>query len=155
MLNYTGLFHLLRSMKIFARVLFILFFPLNLIAQTKSIDQVKAALDGHVNAWNSGRIEDAIAYFYNSDSLLWVNRAGIEKGYQPILGSYLQDFADRSKMGTYSYEPLYIELLSSKSVYYVYRWKIELNGKKLRGGVSSQIWKKSNKRWLVFIEHFS
>ncbi|HUH33546.1 MAG TPA: DUF4440 domain-containing protein, partial [Daejeonella sp.] len=108
-----------------------------------------------VTAWNNGRLEDAMAYYYNSEDLLWISRAGIDKGYQPILDSYLEDFADRSKMGTYSYDPLHIESISTKSVYYVYRWKIELNGKKLMGGVSSQIWRKQGKRWLIFTEHAS
>ena len=138
-----------------ARIFFFIFFPLILTAQTKSTDRVKAALGGQVAAWNSGRLEDAMAYYRNSKDLLWISRAGIEKGYQPILDSYLKDFTDRSKMGTYSYEPLYIKSISAKSVYYVYRWKIELNGKKLMGGVSSQIWEKQNKKWLIFTEHAS
>lgn len=142
-------------MRIILAVFYLFLFPSNIVAQGKSTDQVKTALDGQVAAWNSGRLEDAMAYYYNSDDLLWVSRAGIERGYQPILDSYLKDFEDRSKMGTYSYEPLHIESLTSKSVYYVYRWKIELNGKKIMGGVSSQIWKKHDKRWLIFSEHAS
>lgn len=142
-------------MRIILSVFFLFVFPVSILAQTKSTDQVTTALDGQVAAWNSGRLEDAMAFYYNSEDLLWISRAGIEKGYQPILESYLKDFADRSQMGTYSYEPLFIESLSSKSVYYVYRWKIELNGKKLMGGVSSQIWKKQHKRWLIFTEHAS
>ena len=112
-------------MKIFLPVFFVFFFPFSVLAQAKSTDQEKAALNRQVTAWNSGRLEDAMAYPYNSEDLLWVSKARIERGYLPVLESYLKDFADRSEMGTYRYEPLYIESLSSKSVYYVYRWKIE------------------------------
>ena len=124
-------------------------------SQSKNIPQVKAALQDQVDAWNSGRLEDAMAYYYNSPELLWISRAGIEKGYQPIYESYLNDFSDRKTMGVYTYEPLHIGELSRKTVYYVYRWKIDLNGKKLMGGVSSQIWKKTTGGWKIFTEHAS
>lgn len=142
-------------MKLLITALFLCIFSVAGIAQTKVTDQVRAALDGQVSAWNSGKLENAMGFYHNSENLIWVSRAGIERGYQPILESYLKEFADRSKMGTYTYEPLHIEPISAKSVYYVYRWKIELDGKKLMGGVSSQIWKKQGKRWLIFSEHAS
>lgn len=136
-------------------ILLLTFLALPGFSQNKGTEKVKTALDDQVNAWNSGKLEEAMAYYHNSPELLWISRTGIEKGYEPIFQSYLKDFANRSMMGTYSYEPLYIEALSGKKVYYVYRWKIELNGRKLMGGVSSQIWKKSGKRWLIFSEHAS
>ena len=136
-------------------ILLLALLALPAFSQNKATEKVKAALDGQVNAWNSGKLEEAMAYYHNSPELLWISRTGLEKGYEPIFQSYLIDFKDRSLMGFYNYEPLYIEALSRKKVYYVYRWKIEQNGKKLMGGVSSQIWKKSNKRWLIFSEHAS
>ena len=96
-----------------------------------------------------------MAYYRNSPELLWISRAGIEKGYQPIYESYLKDFSDRKNMGTFTYEPLHIVTISTKNVYYVYRWKIELDGKKIMGGISSQIWKKTGKGWKIFTEHAS
>lgn len=119
------------------------------------MDEVKAALDKQVQAWNSGDLEHAMAFYWNSPQLTWISRAGIEKGYQPVYDSYLKDFTDRSTMGKFTYEPLHIEALSAKVVYYAYSWKIELNGKKLMGGVSSQIWKKAKKRWVITSEHAS
>ena len=95
-----------------------------------AVIEVKAALNVQVAAWNAGDLESAMIAYWNSPKMLWVSRAGVEKGYQPVLEGYRNDFADKSKMGVYSYEPLHIERLSKASVYYVFRWKIELNGKK-------------------------
>jgi len=61
--------------------------------------------------------------------MVCISRSGIENGYQPVLDSYRTDFADKTKMGVYTYEPLHIEKLSNNSVYYVFRWKIERDGK--------------------------
>jgi hypothetical protein len=116
---------------------------------------VRQALQGQVNAWNKGDLENAMSYYWNDTSMLWISRKGIDKGYAPVYAAYLKDFTDRSKMGTYTYEPLYIEVLSGSSVYYVFKWKIELNGKRMMGGTSSQVWKFINNRWVVTSEHAS
>jgi hypothetical protein len=104
---------------------------------------VQKALDGQVAAWNAGDLEKAMAFYWNSPELLWINKAGIQKGYQPVLDDFRKSYTDKSTMGTYSYEPLHIETLSANSAYFVFKWKIELNGKRLMGGISSQVWKYS------------
>ena len=125
------------------------------VANPTAIERVKAALEGQVAAWNAGDLEKAMAFYWNSPDLLWISRSGISKGYQPVFEDFKRDFVDRSKMGIYSYTPLHIEKLSKSSVLYVYRWKIELNSKRIMGGVSSQIWKKIDSRWLITSEHAS
>jgi len=117
--------------------------------------EVKKALDGQVNAWNNGDLEKAMIYYWNSPEILWVSKAGIQKGYQPVLEDFRKEFGDKSKMGVYSYESLHIEEISGNSVYFVIRWKIVLNGQKIMGGVSSQIWKKIVSDWVITAEHAS
>lgn len=117
--------------------------------------EVKQALERQVSAWNKGNLETAMAFYWNSPEMLWISKSGIEKGYQEVLDMFLRDFTDRSKMGVYSYEPLHIEQVSPEAVYFVFCWKIELEGKRLMGGVSSQLWKKLDGRWVVTAEHAS
>jgi hypothetical protein len=117
--------------------------------------EVKKAMEVQVNAWNSGDIEKAMIVYWNSPELRWINKSGIQKGYQPVLETYKADYADKSKMGTYSYESLHIEQLSDTSVYFVIRWKIMLNEKKIMGGVSSLLWKKIDAAWVITAEHAS
>ncbi len=96
-----------------------------------------------------------MAFYWNSPELLWINKHGVEKGYTPVLEMFQKDFQDRSTMGVYTYEALHLEQLSEEVVLYVIRWKIELVGKRLMGGVSSQIWKKIEGHWVVTSEHAS
>jgi ketosteroid isomerase-like protein len=141
---------MVRSLKILAAVIIFTgsVFP-------NPVTEVRAALAGQVTAWNAGDLEKAMEFYWNSPEMLWIARSGIEKGYAPVLEGYRKDFSDKTKMGVYSYEPLHIEILSKRTVYYVFRWKIELGGKKLMGGVSSQVWKKIGGRWLITAEHAS
>lgn len=120
-----------------------------------AVQEVRQALEGQVSAWNSGNLETAMAYYWNSPEMLWISKNGTEKGYQQVYEMFLQDFQDRSKMGVYTYEPLHIEQISKEAVYFVFHWKIELDGKRLMGGVSSQVWKKLEGRWVVTSEHAS
>ncbi|WP_051189357.1 YybH family protein [Daejeonella oryzae] len=124
-------------------------------SQDKSISEVKTALEGQISAWNKGNLEGAMSFYWNSDKLLWISKSGTDKGYQPVFESFLSDFKDRSQMGKFTYEPLHIESLSDEIVYYVYRWKIELGDKKLMGGISSQIWRKPDNKWVITSEHAS
>jgi len=117
--------------------------------------EVRTALDGQVTAWNNGDLEKAMSYYWNSPAMLWVSKSGIQRGYQPVLEDFKKEFADKTKMGTYSYESLHIEEVSGTSVYFVIRWKIVLNGQKIMGGVSSQVWKKTGNGWVITAEHAS
>ena len=120
-----------------------------------AISEVKQALYGQVVAWNKGELEKAMSYYWNSPDMLWISRNGTETGWQEVHDMFQKDFTDRSKMGEYTYEPLHIEQVGPETVYYVYRWKIDLQGKKLMGGVSSQLWKKIDGRWVITAEHAS
>ncbi|GAA4444501.1 hypothetical protein GCM10023188_46570 [Pontibacter saemangeumensis] len=124
-------------------------------AHNGAIPAVQQALDGQVQAWNNGDLETAMAFYWNSPEMRWISKTGVEKGYQQVLDMFRADFADKSQMGIYTYEPLYIEQLSPEAVYYVFRWKIEREGKRLMGGVSSQLWKNVNGRWVATSEHAS
>jgi hypothetical protein len=96
-----------------------------------------------------------MTFYWESADMLWISKSGVDRGYMPVLESFRKDFSDRNQMGLYTYEPLYIEEISKEAVYYVFRWKIALNGKQLMGGVSSQLWKKINENWVITAEHAS
>lgn len=124
-------------------------------AHSDAIQAVQQALDGQVQAWNNGDLGTAMAFYWNSPEMLWISKTGVEKGYQQVLDMFRADFADARQMGIYTYEPLHIEQLSPEAVYYVFRWKIEREGKRLMGGVSSQLWKNVNGSWVATAEHAS
>jgi len=126
-------------------------------AQTRpdALADVKAALDAQVTAWNAGALDMAMSAYHDSPEMLWVNRGGIRKGFEPVRAAYRRDLGDRSRMGTYSYEPLHIERISRDCVYFVIKWKIELNGRTTMGGVSSLVWKRINRKWVIAAEHAS
>lgn len=125
------------------------------IPHSDEVQAVQQALDGQVEAWNKGDLEKAMTFYWNSPEMLWISKAGVERGYQEVLDMFRVDFADPTQMGIYTYEPLHIEQLSPEAVYYVFRWKIEKDDAILMGGVSSQLWKKIEDKWVATSEHAS
>ena len=121
----------------------------------KAEQEVVKALEGQIEAWNKGDLETAMTFYWNSPEMLWVSKGGVERGYQEVLEAFRADFTDSSNMGVYSYKPLHIEQVSPEAVYFVFRWRIVLDGKELMGGVSSQLWKKKGGHWVVTSEHAS
>ncbi|WP_048921219.1 YybH family protein [Rufibacter radiotolerans] len=127
----------------------------NTATNDNPVEAAKTGLQGQVNAWNAGDLEQAMDFYWNSPEMLWISKSGIEKGWQPVLEMFQQDFKDRSTMGVYTYVPLHLEDLGKEATLFVFRWKIELEGKQLMGGISSQVWKKMNGKWVITSEHAS
>ena len=124
------------------------------IRQSYVVQAVQQALEGQVQAWNTGDLEKA-TFYWNSPEMFWISKTGVQKGYQEVLDMYRTDFADSSQMGTYTYEPLHIEALSPEAVYYIFRWKMEKDGTRLMGDLSSQLWKMKDGNCVATSEHVS
>ena len=117
--------------------------------------EVTAILDSQVTAWNSGEQNNSTSIYYDSPEMLWVNRTGIRKGYEPIRATYQRAPARTPRLGTYSYETLHLEQLSRDCVFFVIKWKVEQPGRTPMNGVTSMVWKRINKKWVVAAEHAS
>jgi len=115
-----------------------------------------AALQAQMDAWNHGDLEKALSYYWDSADITWVNRHGISFGRKDFAAAMRADFADRSKMGTFSSKTLQAKELRGDLVLLVIDWRIQDNaGKKLMGGVSSQLWQHFPEGWRTVFEHAS
>ena len=125
-------------------------------AATAPVEEALAALRTQMDAWNKQDLEAALSYYWNSPEMTWVNRKGVSFGIQEFAQSMRQDFTDRSKMGTYDGKVLHATELRPDLVLIVLDWKIvDSSGKKLMGGVSSQLWQKMPGGWKAVFEHAS
>jgi ketosteroid isomerase-like protein len=113
----------------------------------------QAGLQAQMAAWNRGDLEAALAAYWDSPKMIWVSKKGVERGFAAFAAAMRADFADRSKMGTYSAELLDSRDLGPGAGLIVFRWRIERDGKRLMGGVSTQVWRKAGGGWKVVLEH--
>lgn len=119
-------------------------------------EEATAALQGQMDAWNRGDLEDALAAYRPGPDMIWINRTGLDRGLDAFADDLRRQYgADPGAMGVYSGEVLHTEELGPETVVLIVRWKIEKDGRRLFGGISTQIWRPVQGRWRIVIEHAS
>ncbi len=116
----------------------------------------RRGLEQQVAAWNRGDIEGALAFYWNSPMMTWVSKSGVERGFAAFADGMRKDFAKAPEtMGTYSADVLETRGLGRDDALLVTRWQITRGGKRLMGGISTQVWRRAGRRCVVVLEHAS
>lgn len=118
-------------------------------------DEARKGIEAQVEAWNRNDLEGALARYWNAPDLTWVSRRGVERGFAPFAGAMRADAAANPDLGDYQAEVLEARDLTSDSALIVVRWSITRDGKRLMGGISTQIWRPVDGRWVIVLEHAS
>jgi ketosteroid isomerase-like protein len=116
-------------------------------------EHVGASLRILAAAWNAGDLETALSFYWDGPDMRWVSPTGTETGLESYAASMRREFEDRSTMGRFSGTVLYAEQLRPDLVLAVFSWRIERQGKRDAGGVSTQIWQNIHGRWRIVFEH--
>jgi ketosteroid isomerase-like protein len=117
---------------------------------------IMRVLSNQQKAWNDGRIEDFMNGYWQSDSLVFIGKKGITKGWQQTLDNYKKSYPDKVSMGELEFTIIAVELLSKTSAHVVGKWhlKRELSKGDLEGHFTL-LFKKMNKRWVIVSDHSS
>lgn len=119
-------------------------------------DEAASAFKSQMDAWNKQDMDGALSFYWDSGDMAWVNRKGITFGLAEFAKSMRADFTDKSKMGKYDGKVLYSRELSPELVLLVVDWKIvNAEGKRTMGGISTQIWRRTDSGWKAVFEHAS
>jgi ketosteroid isomerase-like protein len=117
---------------------------------------IMRVLSNQQKAWNDGRIEDFMNGYWQSDSLVFIGKKGITKGWQQTLDNYKKSYPDKVSMGELEFTIIAVALLSKTSAHVVGKWhlKRELSKGDLEGHFTL-LFKKMNKRWVIVSDHSS
>jgi hypothetical protein len=128
-----------------------------LLADAPSGATAEAArgVGAQVAAWNRGDLETALDTYCSEPRIAWVTRGGVTRGYDEFAAGMRRDFADLSQMGRYEAELLEARPLGRRSALVVLRWSITRDGRRLMGGVSTQLWERCRGRLRITLEHAS
>jgi len=126
-----------------------------LLAATPSGAAAEAArgVEAQVAAWNRGDLESALEAYCSEPRMTWVARSGVTHGFEEFAAGMRSDFADRGLMGRYEAELLETRSLGRRSALVVLRWSITRDGRRLMGGVSTQLWERCRGRLRITLEH--
>jgi ketosteroid isomerase-like protein len=117
---------------------------------------IMRVLSNQQKAWNDGRIEDFMNGYWQSDSLVFIGKKGITKGWQQTLDNYKKSYPDKVSMGELEFTIIAVELLSKTSAHVIGKWQLKREQSKgdLEGHFTL-LFKKINKRWVIVSDHSS
>jgi ketosteroid isomerase-like protein len=125
-------------------------------AQTKDKDgiTIRKILDDQTTAWNRGDIENFMSGYWENDSLLFVGKSGVTKGWKQTLANYKKGYPDTAAMGKLSFNILQVKRLSVMYFSVVGKWNLTRSIGDLSGHYTL-LFKKIKGKWVIIQDHSS
>lgn len=118
--------------------------------------QIKHVLHLQQEAWNKGDLAGFMQGYWKSDSLQFIGKKGITRGWQATLDNYQKAYPDQATMGQLQFEILNLEMFSKTTAQVIGKWTLIRSADKGNvGGHFTLIFKKINKRWVIVSDHTS
>jgi ketosteroid isomerase-like protein len=126
------------------------------MAQTPADRQtILAILDRQTFDWNAGLVEKFMRGYWQSDSLTFVGKAGITKGYAATLANYKKRYPDRASMGTLHFDILKFEFPAPGVAYVIGKWELKRPKIGDANGHYTLLWRKIKDKWVIVSDHSS
>lgn len=117
--------------------------------------QIIRLLMNQKNSWNDGNLEQYMLGYWKSDSLSFIGKKGITRGWQATLDTYKKSYPDKAAMGVLQFDILKVDILSPTSAYVVGKWDLTRKEKGNLSGYFSLLLKKIDNKWVIVSDHSS
>jgi photosystem II stability/assembly factor-like uncharacterized protein len=120
----------------------------------KDLEEINKVLEMQSVAWNEGDVEKYMEGYWNSDSLSFIGKNGITKGWKATLERYKKAYPDKAAMGRLTFTLLSEEALGKENYMVVGKWHLQREKDEV-GGHFTLIWKKVKGKWKIMSDHTS
>lgn len=134
------------------------FIASSIFAQTISESErtkIFEALENQRIAWNNGDLEGYMNGYWNSDSLKFIGKRGVQYGWNATLENYRKGYPTKEAMGKLSFEVISLEGVGNDSAFMIGKWKLDYPNKPSVEGHFTLLYRKINGEWLVVADHSS
>lgn len=135
-------------------VLFFIFISLTAYSQSRDEQAIRKILQEQTAAWNNGDVLKFMKGYWKNDSLLFIGKSGVNKGWQTTLDNYRHGYPDTAAMGKLAFDILEMKSLSSDYFFVVGKWSLTRSIGDI-GGHFTLLFKKFNKQWFIIADHSS
>lgn len=136
-------------------MIFITSFQLSSLGQNQEIiEKISYEITMQQQAWNNGDIDRFMSFYWDSDSLIFVSKKGITKGYKEISNNYKQSYPYKDKMGILNFDNFAFKIIDKSNVIVLGSWKLSYTNSNV-GGYFTLWWKKINGNWKIILDHTS
>jgi ketosteroid isomerase-like protein len=131
-----------------------LFFSIVAFAQSGDELTIRKVLDQQVSAWNKGDVEGFMQGYWKDDSLMFIGKTGINRGWQKTLENYKKRYPDTTAMGKLSFDIILVKELSPEYYYVIGKWMLNRSIGDLNG-YYNLLFRKINGTWVIIADHSS
>jgi ketosteroid isomerase-like protein len=132
----------------------VLFISFIVVGQSKSERDIRKVLSEQTAAWNRGDVEGFMKGYWKDDSLMFIGKSGVNRGWQKTLENYKRSYPDTTSMGKLSFDIILVKPLSKKYYYVVGKWMLKRSIGDL-SGYYNLLFKKVNGEWVIIADHSS
>jgi ketosteroid isomerase-like protein len=122
--------------------------------RSETVGTLNRQMQQQQEAWNSGDLDGFMQHYWQSDSLMFIGRSGITRGWQATLDNYKKGYPDAAAMGRLQFNNTVVEVLSDTAAYVIGKWTLYRTSDTL-GGHYSLLWKNKNGSWVIVADHSS
>ena len=123
-------------------------------SQDKNEAAIRKLLADQTKAWNKGDIEGFMESYWKSDSMMFIGKSGVNRGWQKTLENYKKGYPDTTAMGKLSFDIIQIKRLSDEYYYVVGKWMLARTIGDLSGHYNLLL-RKINGNWYIIADHSS
>lgn len=120
----------------------------------KDEEAIDLLMQNQQEAWNNGDLKGFMFPYDQSDSLMFIGKRGITRGWQNTLDNYIKGYPDQKAMGRLQFTNVTKEMLSDSSAFVIGKWELFRSEDTLSGHYSL-IWKKKKGEWKIVADHSS
>lgn len=132
----------------------LIFFSQVVCAQNKGEQKIRSLLTAQTESWNRGDIEGFMQTYWKSDSLMFIGKSGVTRGWQQTLNNYKKGYPDTAAMGKLSFDIIKVEKLSKKYYYVVGKWMLKRSIGDISGHYNLLL-RKIGGQWYIVSDHSS
>ena len=123
-------------------------------AQKDTETEIRRLLATQTESWNRGDVEGFMQTYWKSDSLMFIGKKGVVRGWQQTLDNYKKGYPDTAAMGKLSFDIVEVKPLSKEYAFVVGKWML----KRSIGDVSGHytlLLRRIKGQWKIVADHSS
>jgi ketosteroid isomerase-like protein len=139
------------------RIIFLLFFAIicfSANAQSKEEKLIRSMLERQTKDWNRGDLDAFMQPYWKSDSLMFIGKNGVVRGWQHTLDNYKKSYPDTASMGKLAFYIIQVKKLSDNYYSVVGKWMLKRSIGDISGHYTLLLQKKQG-RWVIISDHSS
>jgi len=118
------------------------------------VSSINGVMNAQQEAWNRADVNGYMEGYWKSDSLLFIGKSGVNKGWNATFENYKKGYPDAAAMGRLQFTNDEMEVFSEQHAFVVGRWVLFREADTL-GGHYSLLWRNISGKWVIVADHSS